>query len=327
MAEASAGGWVSGLRRGLAKTRERLLYGAGRLVPGARKLDEAALRDVENGLLLADVGVEAGGRVLEGLRVRMRRGDGVAGDLRSALQEELGALLELVEKPLPTVAAEEELLVIFLLGVNGSGKTTLAGKLAARFGQGGSSVMLAAADTFRAAAIDQLQHWGRRVGAPVVARPPGGDPAAVVFDAVQAAQARGSECLIVDTAGRLHTRRDLVNELRKICRIPERFQPPPRVERLMVLDAGIGQNALEQVRRFHAAVALDGLALNKLDGTARGGILLALAAEFALPVRFLGVGEQATDLEVFRARDFAAALVEPAEWSNSSMSVSITPAE
>ncbi len=324
---AGDGGWLATLGQRLGKTRARFLEGVARLAPGARKLDEQALDAVETGLLMADVGPTAAARLLERLRARLRDG---GGDLRPVLLEELCALLQPVEAAPPGgpgTAGGDDLRLVLLVGVNGSGKTTLAGKLAAYYQQRGARVMLAATDTFRAAAIEQLQRWGERVSVPVLARPAGSDPASVLFDALQAARARGIQLLIADTAGRLHTRADLVNELRKICRIPERFEPAPRVERLMVLDAGIGQNALEQVRGFHAAVGLDGLAINKLDGTARGGVLLALATEFALPVRFLGVGEQLTDLEVFRARDFAAALVEPPEWSDSSRSASTTPAE
>ncbi|MDE2070994.1 MAG: signal recognition particle-docking protein FtsY, partial [Gammaproteobacteria bacterium] len=226
----------------------------------------------------------------------------------AALSDEIAALLAPVTRPL-VVDTGVKPFVILAVGVNGVGKTTTVAKLARRFQAAGQQVILAAADTVRAAAIEQLQAWGARQNVPVIAQAPGADPAAVAHDAWHAAHARGSDVLIVDTAGRLHTQGNLMEELRKIRKVLAKLDAAAPHERLLVLDAGTGQNALRQIERFHAAIEVSGLAVAKLDGTAKGGILIAAAQRFGIPIRFIGIGEQAADLEEFDARAFASALV------------------
>lgn len=291
----------------LGKLRQHLRRAALHIAPGAA-VDEALFEDLETQLLQADVGMEATRLLLEKLRLRAHAGRlRDAGALRMALTEEITALLVPVAKPLAPEAATNPF-VILAAGVNGVGKTTTIVKLAQRFRAVGKQVMLAAGDTFRAAAIEQLQVWGARLQLPVIAQAPGADPAAVAHDAWQAASSRGSDVLIVDTAGRLHTQGNLMAELKKIRRVLARLDPAAPHECLLVLDAGTGQNALRQIEEFRAAVQVSGLAITKLDGTAKGGILVA-AQRFGIPIRYIGIGEQAGDLEEFDAQAFAAALV------------------
>lgn len=286
-----------------AKLRSRLKLPA---VFAGRKLDEALLEELEAHLLTADVGVEASGRIVADLR---RRSEEItdAGQLRAALKTSLATLLQPVERPLKLTAGAKPF-VLLALGVNGVGKTTTLGKLARRFKSQGKSVMLAAADTFRAAATEQLQIWGERNGVPVIAQGQGADPAAVAHDAYVAAKAKGVDLLLVDTAGRLHNRENLMQELKKIVRVLGKLDPAAPQERLLVLDAGTGQNALAQIAEFHAAVGVTGLVVTKLDGTAKGGILVAAAERFKIPVRYIGVGEGGEDLQEFDAAAYAAAL-------------------
>ncbi|HKS93484.1 MAG TPA: signal recognition particle-docking protein FtsY [Gammaproteobacteria bacterium] len=292
----------------LGKLRARLRRAALHLAPGTA-VDEALFEDLETQLLQADVGVEATRVLIERLRTRTREGRlRDTGTLRAALSDEIATLLAPVARPL-VVATGASPFVILAVGVNGVGKTTTVAKLAQRFQAAGKQVMLAAADTFRAAAIEQLQVWGTRQNVPVIAQTKGADPAAVAHDAWHAAQARGSDVLIVDTAGRLHTQGNLMEELRKIRKVLARIDVAAPHERLLVLDAGTGQNALRQIEQFHAAVEVSGLAVTKLDGTAKGGILIAAAQRFGIPIRYIGIGEQAADLEEFNARAFAEALV------------------
>ena len=286
-----------------AKLRGRLKLPA--LFAG-RKLDEALLEELEAQLLAADVGVEASGRIVADLR-RQTAEITDAGQLRAALKASLLALLQPVAKPLELSTGAKPF-VLLALGVNGVGKTTTLGKLARRFKSRGNSVMLAAADTFRAAATEQLQVWGERHDVPVIAQGQGADPAAVAHDAYAAAKAKGVDLLLVDTAGRLHNRENLMQELKKIARVLSKLDPAAPHERLLVLDAGTGQNALAQIAEFHAAVSLTGLVATKLDGTAKGGILVAAAERFKIPVRYIGVGEAGEDLQEFDAAAYAAAL-------------------
>lgn len=291
----------------LAKLRQRLQRVALPITPG-RALDDALFEELETQLLQADVGVEATRILLERLRVRMRNVYLKNSDsLRTALLEEITALLAPVARPLVPEAADKPF-VILAVGVNGVGKTTTIAKLAQRYRAAGRQVMLAAGDTFRAAAVEQLQAWGARQHVPVIAQALGADPAAVVHDAWLAAKSRHLEVLIVDTAGRLHTQGHLMDELKKIRRVLARLDAAAPHECLLVVDAGTGQNALRQIEEFHAAIRVSGLVITKLDGTAKGGILIAAAGRFGIPIRYIGIGEQADDLEEFDAHAFAGAL-------------------
>jgi fused signal recognition particle receptor len=278
------------------------------LLEGERAPDPELLDDLEAALLQADVGVEATERILEKIRAQASPG-GMRVTLRAALLE----LIAPCEQPLAIPAAVPRPFVIMVVGVNGAGKTTTIGKLAHHLQAQGHKVMLAAADTFRAAAVEQLKVWGERNGVPVIAQDTGADAAAVAHDALHAASARGMDVLIVDTAGRLHTQSGLMDELKKIRRVIERINPQAPHEVLLVLDAGIGQNALAQREHFQAAVGVTGLILTKLDGTAKGGVVFAMAAKNPLPIRFIGVGEGIEDLRVFNAAEFVEALLPETE--------------
>jgi len=274
-----------------------------------RKLDEELEEEIEERLLLADVGVAATDRLMEGLRGRLKRGGGNDGDaMQTALREEILTLLEPRAQPLQVSGAQP--FVILMVGVNGSGKTTTIGKLARFFKQQGLSVMLAAGDTYRAAATEQLQAWGERNDVTVVAQQQGADPAAVIFDALEAARSRGTDVVLADTAGRLQNQEGLMRELQKIVRVAARFDEHAPHEIMLVLDASLGQNALAQARQFSQAVGVSGITLTKLDGGGRGGILLAIASELDIPFRFLGMGEQADDMAPFDAEKFVDALLE-----------------
>jgi fused signal recognition particle receptor len=289
----------------LAKLKSRLNRGKRWLQTdlAGKRLDEATLEDLETRLLMADVGVPATTALTEKLRAARSPLTGP-----QALEAAVAELLEPVDKPL-AIAGGPRPFVVLVVGVNGTGKTTTIGKLAHRLRAERRNVMLAAADTFRAAAIEQLQEWGERTDSPVIAQAHGADPAAVVHDALGAARARDVDVLLIDTAGRMHTAGGLMDELKKIKRVIGRIDPSAPHETLLVLDASQGQNALRQAQEFDAALGLTGLAITKLDGTAKGGILLAVARELAVPIRFVGVGEGVEDLEPFRAREFAQALV------------------
>lgn len=298
----------AGLRDRLRRTRQNLVSGLTHLFAG-RKVDEALLEELEDRLLLADVGVEATERLMQRLRERTaRRQLADASALLAALREELLTILAPCQQPWRP--GEARPYAILMVGVNGAGKTTTIGKLAQRLQAGGHSVLLAAGDTFRAAAVEQLQVWGERNQVSVIAQQGAADAASVIYDALHAAKARGIEVAIADTAGRLHTQGHLMEELKKIKRVMAKVDPTAPHEVLLVVDASAGQNALNQAVQFHEAVGLTGLILTKLDGTAKGGIVFAIAARLSLPIRFIGVGEGIEDLRPFDAADFVTALLD-----------------
>ncbi|HEY6453909.1 MAG TPA: signal recognition particle-docking protein FtsY [Steroidobacteraceae bacterium] len=303
------GGFFQRLRKKLNRGSSWLTDGLATLFRG-RKIDAEILEELETRLLSADVGVEATQYILDELRRRVARQEladveALIGALRQCVTE----ILSPCARPL-VIGAAHQPYVILVVGVNGSGKTTTIGKLAQRLADSGYAVMLAAGDTFRAAAIEQLQIWGARTGASVVAQQAGADPAAVVFDAAQSARSRGVQVLIADTAGRLQSQSHLMEELKKVRRVLQRVDATAPHEVLLVLDANQGQNALSQAVQFQQAIGVTGLVLTKLDGTAKGGIVIAIALKLKLPIRFIGIGEQAADFGEFDAAAFAAALVE-----------------
>jgi fused signal recognition particle receptor len=302
-------GFFGRLRAKLNRGNSWLTYDLADLFRG-RRIDAQILEELENRLLLADVGVEATEHILEGLRKRVTRNEleDVAA-LITALRASIVEILEPCAKPL-VIDASRTPFVILVVGVNGSGKTTSIGKLARRLTEDGHSVMLAAGDTFRAAAIEQLNVWAERTGSEFAAQQAGADPGAVVFDAIQSAKSRRTDILLADTAGRLHSQSHLMEELKKVKRVIQRVDPSAPHEVLLVLDANQGQNALSQAVQFNEAVGVTGLVLTKLDGTAKGGIVVAIARRLKLPIRFIGIGEQAEDFGEFDAQAFATALVE-----------------
>ena len=307
--EKKSSGLFARLADRLTATRRRFGGGLAGLLGSRRPVDAALLDELESLLLGADLGVDTTAAVLHELSARAqdkKLADSSA--LAAALKEILLDILAPCERPLD-VPATVRPFVILMVGVNGAGKTTTIGKLAHTFKARGHKVMLAAGDTFRAAAVEQLQAWGRRSGLPVIAQASGADSAAVAHDALQAAQAQGMDVLIIDTAGRLQTQTGLMDELKKIKRVIQRFDPGAPHEVLLVLDAGIGQNALSQLENFHAAVGVTGLCMTKLDGTAKGGMLFALARKAVCPIRYIGVGEGADDLREFNAREFVEAIL------------------
>lgn len=302
-------GFVARLRAQLNQGDSFLTRDVRELIPAGRPLDDELLEEIETRLLLADCGVDATRHITDALRKQARKERIVGADAAlAALHKILTEMLEPVSVPLE-VDATQRPFVVLVVGVNGTGKTTTIGKLAARFRASGHSVMLAAADTFRAAAIEQLVAWGERNQVPVTAQAHGADPAAVAFDALEAARARGIEVLLVDTAGRLQTKQNLMEELKKVHRVLGKSGAGAPHEVLLVLDATSGQNALSQVELFNEAVPVTGLVLTKLDGTAKGGVIFALADRSGIPIRFVGVGEQADDLGEFDAPEFVAALL------------------
>jgi fused signal recognition particle receptor len=305
------GGLLAKVRRGLFMTHTEILEKLGDAVKKGFGFDETVLESLEEVLLAADVGAPTAAALTE--EVRRRRASSSRSDLaalKAALVEEIESLI--ARAPRPASAPPVPLEVIFLVGVNGSGKTTTTAKLAAREVAAGRNVLLAAADTFRAGAIEQLEIWAARLGVPVVRHQEGADPSAVLFDALAAAKARGTQKLFVDTAGRLHTKKNLMEELAKLRRIAAREVPGAPHQVLLVLDATTGMNGLSQARRFVEAAGATGVVLTKLDGSARGGIVLAIYRELALPVLFVGVGEALDDLVPFDPADYARALLEDA---------------
>ncbi len=298
------------LKSGLSRTREDLAKGIEELFSGKRVIDAAFLEEIETRLLTADVGVASTQMIVEGLTARVSRKeltDMTA--LFQALQQDMQTILQPVEQPLIIPPQLEKPFVILMVGVNGTGKTTTIGKLAKRFRNEGRSVMLAAGDTFRAAAVEQLKVWGERNEISVIAQLGKADSAAVIFDALQAATARKVEILIADTAGRLHTQGNLMEELKKVRRVINKLDETAPHETMLVIDGGTGQNALSQARQFHQAIGLTGITVTKLDGTAKGGIIFAVAQQMKLPIRFIGVGEQLDDLRSFSATHFVEALL------------------
>jgi fused signal recognition particle receptor len=303
-------GLFSRLREGLSRTRQSLTGGVADLVLGSKSIDAALLEEIETMLLMADVGVDATREIIDKLTQQVARKElGDAETLMAALHDHMQTILEPVSQPLRP-AGNTGPFVILMVGINGAGKTTTIGKLAHRFQQDGKRVMLAAGDTFRAAAVEQLQAWGERNNIPVIAQQQGADAASVIFDALQSARSRGMDVLIADTAGRLHTQSNLMEELKKIKRVMGKLDEQAPHEVMLVVDAGTGQNALNQAQEFHNAVGLTGITLTKLDGTAKGGIVFAIARQTNIPLRFIGVGEGIENLREFNAREFVDALFE-----------------
>jgi fused signal recognition particle receptor len=303
------GGFLKRLRARLNRGNSWLNVDLAQLVRG-RAIDAELLDELETRLLRADVGVDATHYILESLRQRAARSELANADaLIAALRAKVIEILAPCAQPLVIDMAHRPF-VILVVGVNGSGKTTSIGKLARRLTADGKSVMLAAGDTFRSAAVEQLEIWAKASGASFASQQAGADPGAVVFDALQSARARGIDVLLADTAGRLHSQSHLMAELQKVRRVLQRIDPSAPHEVLLVLDANQGQNALAQAVQFHAAIGVTGLVLTKLDGTAKGGIVLAIARKLALPIRFIGIGEQAEDFGQFDAQAFAAALID-----------------
>jgi fused signal recognition particle receptor len=298
-------GWWQRLRGGLKRTSSSI-GGAITDLVAKRKLDGEMVDEIEDVLIRADLGVETAGKIAAAVGEGRYDKTITSDEVKTIVATEVEKVLVRVAKPLVVDGAKP--FVILVVGVNGSGKTTTIGKLAARLKHDGLSVMLAAGDTFRAAAIDQLKIWGERTGAAVIARPQGSDAASLAFEALSAAKERGADVLIVDTAGRLHNKAALMGELEKMVRVLQKVDPAAPHAVLLVLDATVGQNALSQVEIFLKSAGVTGLAMTKLDGTARGGILVAVAAKFGLPVHFVGVGEGIDDLAPFAARDFARAI-------------------
>lgn len=303
-------GFFSRIKQGLSRTRSNLTEGLASLFLGKKQIDDDLLEELETQLLVADVGVEATAHIIDRLTDRVARKQlADAQALYAALQEELRVMLEPANKPL-VIPQRQSPYVILMVGVNGVGKTTTIGKLAKKFQSEGKSVMLAAGDTFRAAAVEQLQVWGERNRVPVIAQHTGADSASVIFDAIQAAKARNVDILIADTAGRLQNKSNLMEELKKVTRVMKKLDDSAPHEVMLVVDAGTGQNALSQASLFDEAVGLTGITLTKLDGTAKGGIVFALAQQMQIPIRFIGVGEQADDLRPFDADQFTKALFD-----------------
>lgn len=297
------------LKHGLSRSSQRLTDGFADLLLGKKTIDDELLEELETQLLSADLGIEATQSIIDDLTQRIARkqlADPEA--LFAAMRDDMVDLLKPVQQPL-TVNSQSAPFVILMVGINGVGKTTTIGKLAKQFQAQGHSVMLAAGDTFRAAAVEQLQVWGERNAIPVIAQQHGADSASVIFDALQAAKSRNIDILIADTAGRLHTQSNLMEELKKVKRVMAKLDPNAPHETMLVVDAGTGQNALSQAQQFNQAVGLSGITLTKLDGTAKGGIIFAIAKKTGLPIRYIGVGEKIDDLRSFEAEDFVDALL------------------
>ena len=306
------GGFIKRLRARLNKGDSWLTYDLANLAPGG-KIDEDVLEELESLLVMADVGVDTTEKIINDLQDSLARKELKDVDaLKDGLRRSLQAILRPVAQPLDVTTADGPF-VILMIGVNGAGKTTTIGKLARRLQDEGNTVMLAAGDTFRAAAVEQLQTWGERNDVPVIAQQSGADPAAVVFDACEAARARDIDVLLADTAGRLQNQQGLMDELAKVKRVASRNDPAAPHEIMLVLDASQGQNALVQAEKFHEALGLTGITVTKLDGSAKGGILLAIADRLQVPVRFIGIGESAEDMQAFDADEFVDALLADAQ--------------
>lgn len=307
-------GVLERLRRGLEKTRAGLFYDLGDLFRSKGEIDTELLEEIEARLLMADVGVESTRKITDALSEQVNKKSLTDPEaLFTILHEQMMLLLQEADRPLVITPENKKPFVLLVVGVNGVGKTTTIGKLSYYYSNNGYSVLLAAGDTFRAAAIEQIQTWAEKSSVPVIAQKSGSDSAAVIYDALQSARAHGSDIVIADTAGRLHNKSNLMEELKKIRRTIDKFDAEIQVEVMLVLDAGTGQNALSQAKEFNDAIGVDSLTLTKLDGTAKGGVVFALAQSLATPIRFIGVGEQADDLRPFNADNFVTALlsVEP----------------
>ena len=300
-------GWLARLRAGLSRTSSRLSEGISNIV-GGRRLDDQAIEEIEEVLIMADLGVATAAKLGANLAKERFGREVTSEEVRGALADDIAGILEPVARPLEIDAGHRPH-VVLVCGVNGAGKTTTIGKLAKLHADAGASVILAAGDTFRAAGVSQLELWGKRVGCPVIARPTGADAAGLVYDALVEARERGADMLIIDTAGRLQNRADLMAELQKIIRVIKKVDDTAPHSCLLVLDATTGQNAHSQVETFRDMTDVTGLIVTKLDGSAKGGVLVALAERFGLPVHAVGVGEQAEDLRPFEARAFARGLM------------------
>ena len=310
MSEEEKPGCFSKMKSGLSKTRSKFSEGMGRLILGEKLIDDELLEEIETLLLTADVGVEATTEIIADLtRKVVRKELANSGALYAHLQEQLTGLLKAVEAPLE-IDLQHKPFVILMVGVNGAGKTTTIGKLAKQFQAQGKSVMLAAGDTYRAAAVEQLKVWGERNDVPVIAQGTGSDSASVIYDAVEAAKSRRVDVLLADTAGRLQSKKNLMDELAKIKRVLGKLDDSAPHEVMLVLDSTTGQNAISQASTFREAVDVSGITLSKLDGTAKGGVIFAIAKQLGLPIRFVGVGEKVDDLRVFEADAFVQALFE-----------------
>ncbi len=309
MGSGNRGGFIKRLRARLNSGASWLSYDLANLAPGG-KIDEDVLEDLEEQLVIADVGVETAAAIVRSLQKRLAREElGDIDALTQGLRESMTEILESVQEPL-VIPEGTSPFVILMVGVNGAGKTTTIGKLAKRLKRDGHSLMLAAGDTFRAAAVEQLQVWGERNEVPVISQHAGADPAAVLFDAYEAAKSMNIGVLLADTAGRLQNQKGLMDELSKIKHVLSRHDATAPQEIMLVLDASQGQNALVQAQKFHEALGLTGIAVTKLDGSAKGGILLSIAASIGVPVRFIGIGEAAEDMQVFRAGEYIDALLQ-----------------
>lgn len=300
-------GWFARLKAGLSRSSGKIGEGISAIFT-KRKLDDAALEELEELLISADLGVATAAKLTADLAKEKFDKEVSPDEVRGALAEDIAGILEPVAQPLSPDPARRPH-VVLVVGVNGSGKTTTIGKLATHYAREGRKVLIAAGDTFRAAAIEQLQIWGERAGCPVVAKDPGADAAGLAYEALEQARAEGHDLLLIDTAGRLHNKADLMAELQKIIRVLRKIEPSAPHDCLLVLDATTGQNAISQVGTFKELVAVTGLVVTKLDGSAKGGVLVALAEKHGLPVHAIGVGEGAEDLRPFAARDFARSLM------------------
>ena len=300
------------LDKGLSKTKEGVFSKLARVVAGKSMVDDEILDDLEEVLITSDVGVETTLRIIERIEKRVSRDKYVnTSELKSMLREEIAALLtenNIEDVPEFTIAADKKPYVIMVVGVNGVGKTTTIGKLAYQFKKAGNTVYLGAADTFRAAAVEQLVIWGERVGVPVIKQKMGSDPASVAFDTLSSAKANNADVVIIDTAGRLHNKINLMNELSKIKKVMEKVIPGAPHEILLVLDGSTGQNAFEQAKQFTAATEVNALAITKLDGTAKGGVVIGISDQFKTPVKYIGLGEGIEDLQIFRRKEFVDSL-------------------
>jgi len=308
-APSSEPGLLERLKAGIQKTRAGLMEKIEDAVSGRKEIDAGVLEELEYALITADIGAKTTAEILELIRQRVERHQaGDIAELKALIREHLLEILQATEKPVPLV--KDPPAVIMVVGVNGAGKTTSIGKLTRRLQSEGRTVLLCAADTFRAAAIEQLEVWAERTGAGLIRQQPGSDPSAVLFDALQAAKARKVDCVIVDTAGRLHTKTNLMAELEKMRRTAARVIPEAPHEVLLVIEATTGQNGLEQARKFTESSAVTGIILTKLDGTAKGGVVVAISRELNLPIRYVGVGEQLDDLLPFEPESFVASLFD-----------------
>jgi fused signal recognition particle receptor len=310
MSEEEKAGFFSRMKSGLSKTRAKFSEGMGRLILGEKLIDDELLEEIETLLLTADVGVQATSEIIADVTRKVARKElANSGALYAHLQEQLVNLLAKVEAPLE-IDASHQPFVILMVGVNGAGKTTTIGKLAKQFQAQGKSVLLAAGDTYRAAAVEQLKVWGERNDVPVIAQGTGADSASVIFDALEAARSRKVDVLLADTAGRLQSKKNLMDELAKIKRVLGKLDESAPHEVMLVLDSTTGQNAISQATQFREAVDVTGITLSKLDGTAKGGVIFAIARQLGLPIRFVGVGEKVDDLRVFEAKAFVEALFD-----------------